>query len=1500
MPFLSSLLQALVEPARQLGVPSLPQRLLDAVVPDRVAGRRAWAIEGRAAIEAKGVNRPGSTRYIADLERALEEHADVTWARVNAPLGRVVICFRPSAAGDDPRAHALLTELVAIVDRVEAEFTESADNAPRGRNAPVDRVAVERAAVELAADVAGLAAAAASHLLRLSALPQEIAAAVSVVDSTPRLRGVLERQIGEGPADLVLALTNAAAQAMSRGVVSLSVDAAQRYLILAEARAESAAWRMHAAGLLESSERARAAPIVVERPRELPPGPVEVWADRAGLLGAGAFGIALAATRHPRQAVGFALAALPKAGRAGREAFSSSVGRHLASRGAIVLDAAALRRLDRVTAIVLDVDLLTTGRHLLGQMRVLPGADPKEVAERLHALFRPDDALSGHSADGWTLAPLGPELSELSELPEQRGTREQTHRGDGTDPVLGLVHGGQLKAMAAVIDEPHESLEALAAAGHRSGHRLVLAGRPGANLALAADDLLPGGPRLVSTVRDLQAQGEVVMVLSGRSHALAAADVGVGVVDPRSADKAPPWGAHILAGQDYALAALLMEASAVAADVSRRSVMLAQAATAIGGVSATAAAAGSAAAPRSLLAVNTAAAISLAMGVWSASRLIRAPMSPPISRVPWHAMPSEAVLEALSTSRGGLSSDEARRRLRGTHDARPPILRLPSAIAEELNNPLTPILGAGAALSAAIGAVVDAGLVAAVALASAVIGGVQRSRTDRALEDLLSKSALTARVLRDDAEAHVAAEQLVPGDIVLIGPGEVVPADCRILEAIALQSDESSLTGEPFPLAKSAEPIVAESVAERSSMLYEGTTVAAGRCTAVVVATGFSTEAGRSMAATRSGSATGGVEARLAHITDVTLPITLVSAVGVIAAGLLRGRPFRSTVGAGVSLAVAAVPEGLPFLVSAAQLASARRLSTRGTLVRNPRTIEALGRVDVLGFDKTGTLTEGRIRLESATGADGKLDSLHALQTRSRGVVAAGLRATPSARRPLAHMTDRAISSAAREAGISPDEGAQGWKRLSALPFEPSRSYHATLASTHEGTLLSVKGAPETVLARCTAVRSGNRRRGLDEARRRRLTRRVEKLASEGYRLLAVAEARLDQSPRQLEDDDVVGLTFLGFLALTDPVRPAAAASVEALRAAGVQILMITGDHPGTAAAVAQRLDLLEDGGRVITGTEIDALGDDELARVLPHVAVVARGTPAHKVRVVQTLQGLGKTVAMTGDGANDAPAIRLADVGIALGRRGTPAARAAGDLVVTDDRLETIIAALVEGRAMWGSVREALGILVGGNLGEIAFTLLGALATGLSPLRARQLLLVNLLTDLAPALAVALRPPHAASTEALLAEGPEASLGSALTREVGFRAALTTAGAGAGWALARLLGLRRAAPTVGLVSLVATQLGQTITVGGPSRGVVVSGAISLAALAAVIQTPGLSAFFGSVPLGPLGWGIAAGASLAVVLLGALVARRKFSETPEYNERMRAVEDSASAVPEVA
>jgi cation-transporting ATPase I len=392
-------------------------------------------------------------------------------------------------------------------------------------------------------------------------------------------------------------------------------------------------------------------------------------------------------------------------------------------------------------------------------------------------------------------------------------------------------------------------------------------------------------------------------------------------------------------------------------------------------------------------------------------------------------------------------------------------------------------------------------------------------------------------------------------------------------------------------------------------------------------------------------------------------------------------------------------------------------------------------------------------------------------------------------------------------------------------------------------------------------MRRGGQRVALDQAAATELARHAASLAERGLRVLAVAE-RTVPAGDSLDPRRLVGLTFLGLLAFSDPVRKTAGQAVRELAQAGVRTVMITGDHPGTAEAVARELGLESPLG-VLTGGELGEMDEATLDRKINRIGVFARVTPPQKVRIVRALQRVGRVVAMVGDGANDAPAIRLANVGIAVGEQSTTAARAAADILLTDARLETLVDAVLEGRAMWAAVRDAVSILVGGNLGEIGFTLGAGLIDGRPPLNARQLLLVNLLTDVAPAMAIALRPPARLSLERLAHEGPEASLGQLLNRQIAMRAGVTALGASVAWGIARLTGTRMRANTVGLVALVGTQLGQTLFCGELSRPVVVTGIASAAVMGAIIQTPVLSHAFGCRPLGPVGWTIALGASAA-------------------------------------
>jgi cation-transporting P-type ATPase I len=1422
--------------------------------------RHRWAGHGRAHIEVKGIHLAANADFARRVEGELSRLEGVHWAQANPVLGRVVVAFDEGQLSMD--------DLTRVVEGLEDAHGLADERFPYDRpEHPADSEPLQRQLYAIGADIGGLGLGLAGRLLRASPLVGEVASLVSLVDAAPRLRGQLENRLGRAATDLGLAVGNAVAQGLAQGPLGLVVDIAHRGLHADEIRARRHAWQRREPELHEQSGGPPLSPLSGSgRPAPLPPGPVESYGDRAVMAALAGSAVAAAVTRAPRSAVAAAAAAAPKAARLGREGFAARLGRDLARAGVLAMDSEALRRLDRIDTVVIDAEVLVTRRTALGSVWVSPEYQPKaeQVWLAARALLDTGPFTAAAHHDGWVLRPAPRALT---------GPARQAAlvlRAPGSQ-MLALWREGTLAALVAAEPELDPLAGPLVAAARLAGRVAVAGQYSGAGTRLHADLMVPGGTRLAASVRALQAEGDAVAVVSSRHHeALAAADVSIGV----PAGPQPPWGAHLITGPGLAGACQILQAIPPAHTVSRRAAMLAAYGSGAGALLALTGPRARAT-PRATMAVNGAAIGSLASGAWSAITLARQSPPLPADTTDWHALSPKAVLAELASTPEGLDDKEAERRRKSqpasTRQNGPGLVR---ASLEELANPLTPALASGAGISAVSGSIIDAALIGGVMAANAFIGGIQRAGATHALRRLIDESAVQVYLRRGGGEALTNADRLVAGDVISVQAGDAVPADCRVLEAHGLEVDEASLTGESQLVAKSADPTAAASVADRRSMLYAGTAVAAGTGSAVVVAVGPATELGRSAQAAQHKQEPGGVQARLRQLTKTTIPVTLAAGAAVIGAGLLRGRPPTATLGTGVSLAVAAVPEGLPIVATLAQFSAARRLSRRNALVRNPGTIEALGRVDVLCFDKTGTLTEGRIRLHRVWAGGAADQSLDGLDADGRLALAVGLRATPEHRNgeSLAHPTDRAVVDGGAAAGMDAELDAEGWLLAGELPFEPSRGYHAVLGRTAVGHRLAVKGAPETVLPLCSHLRQDGDIAPLDEEARKSLSNEVDRLAGCGYRVLAVAER--DASSRQdLREDRIHQLQFAGLLALADPVRDTAAAAVRGLHAAGVDVMMLTGDHPSTAEAIAADLGLIN-GRRVITGPDVDSLDEHGLDELLPDVGVAARVSPDHKVRIVSALRRTGHIVAVTGDGANDAPAIRLADVGVALGLRGTNAAKEAADVVVADDRIETIIDAIVEGRAMWASVRDAIAMLLGGNLGEIAFTVGTGLLPGGSPLNARQLLLVNLLTDMLPSTALAVRPPRSTAPETLLHEGPDVSLGTLLTRDILIRGALTASAGMAAWLGGRVTGISpRRAATIALVGLVGAQLGQTLVTGWRSPLVVAAGLVSAAALAALIQIPGVSQFFGCRPLGPLGWGI--GLSVAAMAsLGAPLASR--------------------------
>lgn len=1426
--------------------------------------RRHWVGNGRAHIEVRGLDLVAAAALRRDVQESLVSMPGVAWAEPNPLIGRVVVAM------DEDQLD--VAALIGCVEAVERRHGVEGVRFPLDRpDHPGDDAPIFQHAVALGADLAGLALSGIGRFSGMARLPHPAAAVLAFVQNEPRVRAALASQIGHVPADIGLAAAGALSSGLSGGPFSLLVSAAYRSVLLREAHAVRSTWTRREPALHDAPANSPILPVdPVPRPVPVSDGPAAAYARRAGPIGAMAAGSILLATGDLSRAGATLLSSVPRPARYGIETFAAWLGTMAAERDIVCLDRTALRRLDAVDTVCIDTKLLLTGRRVIDRVLSAPGAPAEDVHRRLAELFDPADPDGQRHLSGWTLGPIGG-------LPTHRAPRQIRAARDElpADSTLGLVRDGVLVALITTVEELVPGAHTLLAVAHHGDHMLALAGGSLELVErLGGDLLVDGGDQLADSVRMMQGDGCSVLLVAGDdAGAHRAADVGLGVHRP---GEPVPWGADLLCGDDLDDVRFLAEAAVVAHEVSRQSAAISLGTSAISGLFVFTR-------PPWRVAGNASTTVGLGTllaglnAVRAAEGVARRAPREIEAATPWHELEVDEVLAALGSGVGGLGGDEVRARLTqrvdaGTGPATPLALFL-----DELRNPLTPVLGAGATLSAAVGSVADAALVTAVVALNAAVGAAQRLQVEHAVAEMARRESAHVRVRRQGMTEIVRASELVPGDIVLLAAGDAVPADARIVEATSLEVDESSLTGESLPVPKLPAPSYARAVAERTSMLYDGTTIAAGEAVAVVVAVGGETEAGT--AARQSGDPVpNGVDARLDELTRITMPFALGGGAVVALSGLLRGQPLRTNIESGVSLAVAAVPEGLPLLTTMAQLAASRRLASRGALVRNPRAVEALGRVDVLCVDKTGTLTEGRIRLGSVLDCDGEVHDVEgSAEPVWRSVVAAALRASPTTAddHPLPHPTDQAIVDGAKDHAISADLGARGWQRRVELPFEPARGYHAVLGRLPDGaSLLSLKGAPEVVLPRCDRIVGTAGEIALDAPARRRLDAAIEDFARRGQRVLAVAQ-REASGRRDLDDDRVQRLLLLGFVGLRDPSRVEARSAVERMQQAGIAVVMVTGDHPSTARGIATELGIVDHEGTMMTGAELDALDDDALTAAVEDVAVFARVTPAHKVRIVAAYQRRGRAVAMTGDGANDAPAIRLADAGIALGERATTAARTAADVVVPDGRIETLIDAIVEGRAMWVSVRDALAILLGGNLGEITYTVTGSLLNGRAPLNARQLLLVNLLTDVAPALAIAVRPPGDVSPDQLLREGPEASLGGALDQAIVARAIATASGAAGAFVAGRLTGRHQRASTIGLVALVGTQLGQTLVTGGRHPTVVAASLGSMAALAMVVQTPGLSQFFGCTPLTPIGWAIggtaAAGATAASTLAGPLL-----------------------------
>ncbi|MFZ5478786.1 MAG: cation-translocating P-type ATPase [Myxococcota bacterium] len=690
---------------------------------------------------------------------------------------------------------------------------------------------------------------------------------------------------------------------------------------------------------------------------------------------------------------------------------------------------------------------------------------------------------------------------------------------------------------------------------------------------------------------------------------------------------------------------------------------------------------------------------------------------PPPATEAWHTLTAEAALARLGTSpQAGLDPAEAVRRLAEVG---------PNALAEgkrrgpwrmlldQLSDFMVLVLIAAAVLSGLLGDPEDTVAIVVIVVLNAVLGFVQEYRAEKAMHALQALAAPQARVRRGGQVAVVPSAELVPGDLVLLEAGNLLPADVRLVEAAQLRVEEAALTGESHAVEKAVDAVPAADapLGDRRNVAFKGTMVTYGRGVGLVVATGMATELGRIAALLREEDAgKTPLQRRLAKFGQRLALAVLALCTLLFVIGLLRGEEPVLMFLTALSLAVAAIPEALPAVVTVALALGARKMVAQDALIRRLPAVETLGSVTYICSDKTGTLTENRMRVEEVRGGPDLFRAIAHCNDAERGADGA-VQGDP---------TEVALLEAAERAGVRPD-----LPRIAEVPFDSDRARMSTVHRREGGVTVFTKGAPERVLEVCREV---DRDAVLAEA---------EAMAGEGLRVLAVATRSLDALPDDAERD----LEYLGLVGLMDPPRAEAAEAVRLCQTAGIHAVMITGDHPATAAAIARKLGIIDDGGVVMTGRELDAMPEDRFVERVDEVRVYARVAPEQKIRIVKALQARGEFVAMTGDGVNDAPALRRADIGVAMGKGGTDVAREAAHMVLLDDDFATIVTAVKQGRRIYDNIRKFIRYALTGNAGEIWALVLAPMVMLPIPLLPIHILWVNLVTDGLPGLALSVEP---------------------------------------------------------------------------------------------------------------------------------------------------------------
>ncbi len=864
----------------------------------------------------------------------------------------------------------------------------------------------------------------------------------------------------------------------------------------------------------------------------------------------------------------------------------------------------------------------------------------------------------------------------------------------------------------------------------------------------------------------------------------------------------------------------------------------------------------------------------------------------------WHALGADEVYRALSTDENGISPGAADDLLE-RHGPNALTTRKNAGAAEllfkQLKSPLIYLLAAAAVVSSLTSHYADAAVIGAVILLNTALGFFQEYKAEKALESLRKMTSPRARVLRDGKAMTIDAAEIVPGDVLVLETGDSVAADARVVVSGDLEVDESILTGESEAVLKGTVPVDKEAaLADRTNMVFKSTSVTGGRGRAVVTATGMNTELGRIAGQVE---AAGGddtpLQKRMGRL-GLFLGMAGVGFAGIVfLLGVLTGYDVLEMVLFSVAVAVSAIPEGLPAVISVTLALGVRRMAVRQAVIRSLPAVETLGSTTVICSDKTGTITrnemtvtrlfaggrrytvsgegyaaEGDIRPEGGDGKNGPMPDADLGRLLRIGILAnnARLSGREGAWEFEGSATEKAILVCSVKGLGGEAENLRKTGRGSEIPFSSAAKYMAVRTEEEGGGNICVKGAPERILDFCSHVLVDGSRRELDAGLRRRIAEENDAMAEKALRVVAAAEKEAPGNPGRLEPHDVEeGLVFVGMWGMIDPPREDAVEAIGQAKRAGIHVVMITGDHAVTAAAVARKAGIAPGGSRAVTGREIDAMEDGDLVKAAFETGVFARVSPAHKLRILDALRARGEIVAMTGDGVNDAPALKGADIGVAMGITGTEVAKGAADMVLLDDNFATIVHAVEEGRGIFNNLRRVIFFLLATNLGEV-LTLAASLALGLPlPLTAIMILWINLVTDGACTIPLGVEPRHLDVLESPPRNPRDPVLTTGLLVRLGILASVMTAGTILFFMYELKVTSLVQARTAAFTALAAFQWFQAFNARSSRRSVFsvgffsnrwvligIGGAVLLQVLA--VQTQAGNLVFGTVPLGLSDW----------------------------------------------